>query len=175
MKQLKPITNPKHLEWFEFYCTASSLQEVADKFGIKLMKVKNTMFKEQWAARKADLVLTRYNEQLKALKGSVVRITEILDRDTIAILKDVEKTGRLLTHEERQHLRAREDRLMKEVRLEDGKPTGDGGVHVGAGGRLVISVPPEMAAAMALFADDERSVIEVNADVEDSKSLEDKS
>jgi hypothetical protein len=162
------MTKSDHLEMFKDWMDGLTHEQIAAKRGMKVRNVKYVADRYKWHVVRDQIKDRRFEEFQRDIKHTIPTIAAILDRDSKRLIKDVETTDRLLTTDERRHLRDLLDRLMKEVRLEEGQPTGDGSTGPSVNiGKVQIVAPPEMAAAFAMFTKNSNAEIVVDAEVKD--------
>ena len=113
----------KYVQMFKDWILGATYGEIAKKYDIKYDLVYYLSKRYKWNALRAQLRARQYARALDDAKDIVVSAQRILKTDLDKISEDVSITGRMLTHEERQHIRSLSDRMLKEARLEDGKPT----------------------------------------------------
>lgn len=113
----------KYIQMFKDWILGATYGEVAEKYGVKYHLVHYLSKRYKWNEIRAELRARQYSRALDEVKDIVVSTQRILKSDLNKINEDINITGRMLTHEERQHIRSLQDRMLREARLDDGKPT----------------------------------------------------
>lgn len=149
MSKLVPIKNVRHLEWLTDWINGLTLEAIAKKHEVSAVAVRKASSKENWADRKLIVEVERYENHVNQLKGETIRVVNLLTVDLSLLTKEVHEGKRILTKEERQHLMAYYAMMEKAIRASEGKPDTDPTIPLG---RVELSVPPEMAAAFAMFS-----------------------
>ena len=113
----------KYIQMFKDWILGATYGEIAKKYDVKYSLVYYLSKRYKWNAMRAELRARQYARALDDVKDIVINAQRIIKTDLGKIDEDINITGRMLTHEERQHIRSLLDRMLKEARLEDGKPT----------------------------------------------------
>ena len=108
---------------FVYHVEGHTYNEVAAKFNMSEINVKRVAKRYDWAAGKKEYAHRLYSTAMTGLKRAASIVMRALERDAELLHADAVKGARQLTKEERSHFLAYMDRVLKEVRLEDGKPT----------------------------------------------------
>lgn len=172
MKQLKPMRKQRDIDMFEEWVSGTTFKKLAEKYGMTEDNVNRISGLYSWGIRKQQILTARYNKMQRALKAEAVKVSTILGIDAQKLLEDVVSKERNLDPDERTHLRAYFDRILKEIRLEDGRPTGDE-TNVVVGTAVTLKVAPEMADAFAMFAKSSKATLEVKQPDDEGKDEED--
>lgn len=110
------------IDWLQ---NGLTYQEIADKYGLSKQYVYEISRRHKWMKMRKQLAEREYALALNKLTTMPLKVTNILEEDLRRIARKLEKSQDPLTEHERTHLRGLLDRVLKEKRLEDGKPTGD--------------------------------------------------
>jgi hypothetical protein len=116
------------LDWVQ---NRLSFQELADKYGVTKGTVIAISKKYDWKRIRKQLIEREFAHALHGVFRLGARVMVAADKHWDQIDRKLAK-GEELGEKELTHMRFLIDRLLKERRLEDGKPTGDepaGGVH----------------------------------------------
>jgi hypothetical protein len=98
--------------------------------------------KYNWKALKKELRSRQFNATIDRIRDMTVTIQNLLEQDAKRIVEDVTKEKRMLTKSEREHLRSMYDRVLKEIRLDEGKPTELGGNGSSGKFEVELRLPP---------------------------------
>jgi len=122
-----PATNPKAFErdkqMFVDWMNGMTQPEIAKKYEISPSNVTKVARKYNWRDKRRQINQREFSDVINDLQGIATKTSHILKGDVIRIVKKFNSSDEPLTGEERAHLRALLDRILKELRLEDGKPT----------------------------------------------------
>lgn len=161
MNKRKAVMKPLHLEVFKTYCSGGTLADAAEKHGQSLRMVQKWSAKYGWAELRLEVYEKQYKHAMSKQKGLAARLQKILEQDIEAMIKRAEEDKRPLNADERQHLRQLHDRILKEVRLQDDKPTDNHGgpqqvtLVIGGGEANRNLFPPSMGGAKVIDVESE--------------------
>lgn len=108
---------------FKDWIAGVTHKALAEKYGMTDDNVQAISKKYNWKQLRKDLATRAYSKAIDRIRDMTVKMAGLLDDDIDKIAAEVAKKKRMLTPEERAHFRSLQDRLLKENRLEDGKPT----------------------------------------------------
>jgi hypothetical protein len=97
--------------------------QIAVKYEMSIDNVTRIALKYNWKGLKKELIERSFNRMLDSMTSFSADILTAFYADFKLVMESVAKDKRSLTGEERAHLRALWDRMLKEKRLEDGNPT----------------------------------------------------
>lgn len=114
----------RDVEMFKDWMSGMSMEKVAEKYELSVPMIYKIKKRDNWNDLKAQIRDKMYQSMLEDLKSFSVELTQALKKDFMIIQKKLnDETPQPLTPEERSHIRLLMDRVLKENRLSDGKPT----------------------------------------------------
>ncbi len=113
----------RNVAMFKAWLRGARPAELAQQFNLSIWAVKRTAERNRWTELRKQLRKREYERSMEVMLGTSAMATDLLDKDIRKIYASVRAENRQLTKEERDHVRAYQDRLWKEARLHDGKPT----------------------------------------------------
>lgn len=128
----------RYTEMFVYNMQGHSYPEVAKKFNTSVDSVEKIARDYDWKSGRKEYAHRAYAVAMVGLKKSAAVVLAALDRDAKMLHEDAVKQARMLTPGERSHFLSYMDRVLKEVRLEDGKPT----EHTSGAMTVEVQLPP---------------------------------
>lgn len=114
----------RDLEMFKLWMQGTSCATLAHTFNLSVNSVYKIRKRDRWEKLRQEFNERVYMRQALRLKALTVRLVDAVEKDFNIIIKKLSgETPVALTPEERTHIRMTLDRLLKENRLSDGKPT----------------------------------------------------
>lgn len=166
-KALEPIVESRdvrNLSMLKEWLSGKTYQAISKKYGLTLQAVFDVAKKDNWKGLRRELRNRQFNQALERIRDMTMDVQDALHEDINRLLKDVEDKKRLLTKEERDHLRSMYDRSLKEVRLDEGKPT-----EISSGPSRVEIVLPAGAKRFGLIPPNPKTVTLIEASPEEAK------
>lgn len=149
----------RDVNMFKAWILGKSFEELAEEYKISKTSVAVVSKKYNWRGLKKELRMRQFSAALDKIRDMTITIQTALEQDIQKIVADAANSNRMLTKEERDHLRAMYDRTLKEIRLDEGKPT-----EINAGGPLQVEIvlPPGAKRFGVLPPDPKGKTIEVS-------------
>lgn len=138
-KTPEQLKDERDLSMFSDWLLGKTFTELSEKYNIDRSTVAVISKRYGWKKLKNELKHRQYKKAMLRMKESAIRIQSLLDEDLTRMVDDVREKKRPLTTDERAHLRSLQDRILKEIRLEDGQPTE---IESGGPRQLEIILPP---------------------------------
>lgn len=163
-----PVIDPtliaRDTEMFEKWKKGTTLTALAAEYGMTHQAVSEIKRKYNWHGLVTEMKRRAFQASFTQLKDMAVNLVKLAKHDIGLLTETAIKEKRQLTKEERGHVVALLDRIWKEVRLEDGKPTENTGVL-----SVELRLPPGVK-HYGIIPPDPR-VKYVTAEVEDAKPV----
>lgn len=144
---------------FKAWLLGKSFEDLAQEYGISKTSVAVVSKKYNWKSLKKELRARQFNAALDKVRDMTIMIQTALEKDIEKIVAEATANNRMLTKEERDHLRSMYDRTLKEIRLDEGKPT-----EISTGGPVQVEIilPPGAKRFGVLPPDSSGRTIEVS-------------
>lgn len=119
-----PLVRDRNANMFADWYAGATIGELARKYKISPKRVTKIKMNKKWDAAAKRILEKATNTTINHWKKLSVALTDVLMKDITRLQKSLSKNeNALLTHEERQHVRALLENINKITRLEDSKPT----------------------------------------------------
>lgn len=122
----------RDINMFKGWVMGKTYDQLAEENNLSRQTVWTISKKYNWRNLRNDLRTRRFKKTQESMVDFTVWTHDALEADARKAVQDAIDAKRPLSKEERDHLFRMYDRLLKEIRLEDGKPTdiGTGAVQV---------------------------------------------
>jgi len=122
-EQIVDYKTTRKIEMFKLWLSGSTYTEIGKKYGITGQAVAQIAMKNGWKKLRTEFKERQFRQAIEKAKDITIFLQDALEADARRLVADAVSNNRALYKEERDHLRALYDRLLKELRLEAGKPT----------------------------------------------------
>lgn len=169
----------RDIAMFKSWLLGKSYAKLGKEYKLSSEQVYNISKKYNWPELRKELRHRQFNAAIDRIRDMTVFIQDALDADIRKLVNNAIKEKRGLNSEERGHLRAMYDRTLKEIRLDEGKPTdiGTGSVQVEivlpVGAKRFGIMPPDPKVKLVEADKVDNSTIDLN-EIESDVTLKDK-
>lgn len=122
-----PDTDPtvvaRDTAMFKDWIGGMKLDAIGEKYEMSYENVRRIATKYNWKALRRELVERSFTQMMEDMTAFSADILSAFYTDFKMIMEECKKEKRKLTGDERGHLRSLWDRMLKEKRLDEGKPT----------------------------------------------------
>lgn len=122
-KRLNPNTTDRDIEMLTMWLRGATYAECGKKFGMSSPGVWAVSKRDNWDKVKEEIRSRKFAEVIDTFKDTISYGLQALKEDMDLMITQAHKRKRVLTKDERMHLRQMIEMLLHETRLEDGKPT----------------------------------------------------
>jgi transposase len=113
----------RDMEMFKAWLAGASMSQIAEKFSVSVPTVSLVAKKYKWKTHLVRYQKRQYRLATNRLKTIMPKLQDVLEQDAIQISETAKRENRMLTPAERSYLLSLYDRILKEIRLDDGNPT----------------------------------------------------